>query len=76
MRARQLLRLWSVPAVRRRRLTVDFTEWYDVGLKAGWIAEGVCQTRDMVQMTPEEEIEFDAGGDPCIPVIRVWTEKV
>lgn len=45
------------------------------GLTAGWIAEGVCQTHDMVPMTEEEESDFDKGFDPCIPVIRVWTDK-
>lgn len=55
---------------------MNFDHWYQIGLKKGWIAEGVCQTHDMVPMTEQEEAEFEAGGDPCVPVLRVWTEKV
>jgi hypothetical protein len=27
-------------------------------------------------MTFDEEAEFEDGGDPCVTVVRVWTEKV
>lgn len=50
----------------------EFWAWLKVGQDKGWISEGVCQTHDGVPMTDEEEAEFEDGGDPCVPVIRVW----
>lgn len=65
----------SVPDIAGRD-SMSFEEWMKYGLKRGWIAEGVCQTHDMVPMTPEESDEFEAGHDPCVPVLRVWMKKV
>lgn len=55
---------------------MTFDEWLDVGRKKGWISPGVCATHDGLPMTDEEMAEFDEGGDPCLPALRVWTENV
>jgi hypothetical protein len=54
----------------------DFQAWLDYGAKQGWCSPAVlCQTHDGVPMTPEEDEEFNEGGDPCIHVIRFFTSK-
>lgn len=53
-------------------LEEDFWAWLAVGVEKGWVAEGVCQTHNVVPMTEEEVADFEEGGDPCIPVVRVW----
>jgi hypothetical protein len=53
----------------------DFASWMEYGVDKGWVAPGVCMTHDLVPMHPEEAEVFEEGGDPCIPIIRVWTEK-
>lgn len=54
---------------------MNFAEWVAYGQDKGWIADDVYQTHDGVPMTEDESKEFDEGGDPCIPVLRVWIEK-
>jgi hypothetical protein len=52
---------------------MDVHEWLQVGIKAGFCSEPVCQTHDGVPMTPEESEEFETG-DPCIPIVRLWEQ--
>jgi len=49
-----------------------FDKWLQMGIDNGWISEGVCATHDILPMTEEEEHDFDDGGDPCIPAVRVY----
>lgn len=51
---------------------IDFREWYEKGIASGYIAEPVCYFHDALPMTSDEEAEVDAGGDPCMNVIRIW----
>jgi hypothetical protein len=53
---------------------MTFDEWMQVGIARGWIAEGVCAMHDGLPMTDAETAEADAGGDPCLPALRVWIE--
>ena len=53
---------------------LDFQTWMAYGQEKGWIAEGNCQTHDVTPMTDEEEQEWEDGGDPCIPILRVWID--
>jgi len=47
-------------------------EWLDIGITNGWISEPFCYTHDGdPYMTEEEEKEWEDGGDPCAPVIKV-----
>lgn len=50
----------------------SFTSWLLYGIEQGWVSEGHCDTHDRMPVTDEEEAAFDEGGDPCIPVLRVW----
>lgn len=55
---------------------MDFYDWRDYGIEKGWISESVCDTHDGPPMSEEEAAEFNDGGDPCIPIFRVWEEKI
>jgi hypothetical protein len=50
---------------------MTFDEWLAVGLNAGY-ASPSCDTHDGPALTDDERDRFDAGGDPCVPVLRVW----
>lgn len=50
----------------------QFLDWWEAGIKAGWVSDGVCMTHNSVPMTAEEEAEFEDGYDPCIGIIRIW----
>lgn len=50
----------------------DFDKWHQYGVKMGWVTQGFCSTHDAdPYMTEEEMKEWDEGGDPCCPVIKV-----
>lgn len=52
---------------------IDFDEWVQVGIDKGWVAgEPFCYTHDGdPYMTEEEEADWEAGGDPCAPVLKL-----
>lgn len=74
-RAAEVPRSWAIVAHRATKETMSFEEWMALGQGRGWVAEGVCQTHGMVPMSDEESERFEEGHDPCVPVLRVWTEK-
>jgi hypothetical protein len=42
------------------------------GIKKQWITPPFCYTHDGdPYMTPEEEAEWDEGGDPCMLIIKL-----
>lgn len=46
--------------------------WLQIGIDKGWVTEPFCYTHDGdPYMTEEEEKEWEDGGDPCAPVIKV-----
>jgi hypothetical protein len=50
----------------------DLHEWIQQGIDKGWISEPFCYTHDGdPYMTEEEEKEWEEGGDPCSPVIKL-----
>lgn len=51
---------------------VRFNEWLNRGIDAGWITPVSCWNHDTFEITLEEEKEMDEGGDPCIPIVRLW----
>lgn len=53
---------------------MDIIEWLEYGEKKGFCSKVVCDIHDGTPMTEEEMNEFDEGHDPCIFVIRVYTE--
>lgn len=51
-------------------MEIDFEEWYEFGVRAGWCGAIGCVTHDGVPMTAaEEEAEED---DLCIPMVRLY----
>jgi hypothetical protein len=55
---------------------MTFDDWLAIGIEVGWVTQIVCQTHDGTEMTPAEEQDWEDGYDPCIPVMRVWGEKL
>lgn len=50
----------------------QFYEWLELGIKKGWVTDSFCNTHEGdPYMTPEEEAEWDEGGDPCMVVLKV-----
>ena len=52
----------------------EFGIWLSNGIERGWISEPYCHTHDGgTQYMSEEEIEeWEAGGDPCELVTRIF----
>ena len=47
-------------------------DWLNIGITNGWITEPFCYTHDGdPYMSEEEEKEWEDGGDPCAPVIKI-----
>ena len=47
-------------------------DWMTIGIENGWVSEPFCYTHDGdPYMTEEEEQEWEDGGDPCAPVIKL-----
>jgi hypothetical protein len=53
----------------------DFNEfhiWIQNGIDRGWVTEPFCATHDGDPYMEEEEAqEWEDGGDPCLPVIKI-----
>jgi hypothetical protein len=50
----------------------DMWQWLQVGIEQGWVSEPFCYTHDGdPYMTEEEEQEWEDGGDPCSPVVKL-----
>jgi hypothetical protein len=53
-------------------LEEDMWTWLQVGIDKGWVSNPFCHTHDGdPYMTEEEEQEWEDGGDPCCPVIKI-----
>jgi hypothetical protein len=51
---------------------MDFYEWLQIGVEKKWISNPFCYTHDGdPYMSDEEQEEWDDGGDPCMPVVRL-----
>lgn len=51
---------------------ITFDDWVAIGTTKGWISPPFCMTHEGDQyMTPEEEAEWEEGGDPCCPVFKI-----
>lgn len=48
------------------------SEWLDYGIARGWCSASFCGTHDSTDaLTPDEAAAWEAGDDPCMPVIRL-----
>jgi len=54
---------------------IDFWDWLEVGMKAGWISKPVCATHDGIPATEAEDNEWMEGFDPCQHIVRLWNEE-
>ena len=47
------------------------TYWIMLGVKMEWVSKPVCATHEGTYDFENEEsrAEWDAGGDPCVPVM-------
>jgi hypothetical protein len=52
----------------------EFGIWLSSGIERGWISDPYCHTHDggYEYMSEEEIEEWEAGGDPCELVIRIF----
>jgi hypothetical protein len=55
---------------------MTFQEWLEVGIRLGWCSEPVCNTHDGPPSTREEDEEWEAGYDPCVPAVRLYPDAV
>lgn len=47
-------------------------EWLQIGIDKGWVTEPFCNTHDGdPYMSAEEELQWEEGGDPCMPVVKL-----
>lgn len=53
---------------------MEHDEWLAYGLQRGYCGPVVCATHDGTPTTVEEEDAFDVGDDPCIHIIRLYTD--
>jgi len=47
-------------------------EWLQIGIDKGWVSDPFCYTHDGdPYMSEEEEKQWEEGGDPCSPVLKI-----
>lgn len=51
----------------------DFDDWLQFGIKQGFCGPPVCSTHDGIPTSEEEDEQWEEF-DPCIHVIRPYTE--
>jgi hypothetical protein len=50
----------------------EFGDWLQKGINNKWVSEPFCYTHDGdPYMTEEEEQQWEEGGDPCSPVVKI-----
>ena len=50
----------------------DFSDWIDIGIAQGWVTTPFCMTHEGDPfMTEQEAQDWEDGGDPCCPVIKI-----
>jgi len=60
--------------MRFKAIAMSRQDWLELGIAAGYCSEPECQTHNMIEMTEDEQAFFEDGGDPCVPVVRLWNE--
>lgn len=53
---------------------MELHEWIAIGREHGFCSRIACDTHEGVPQSEAEEKEWDEGGDPCILVVRIYTE--
>jgi len=52
----------------------DFAAWLAHGVSQRWCGPPVCSTHDGIPSTDDEDQNAEAGGDPCIHIIRPYVD--
>jgi|TARA_R110000803_G_scaffold23928_2_gene58254 hypothetical protein len=52
---------------------MEFIEWFELGRAKGWCSELTCSTHDMLPMSEPEIEAWEAGEEPCLFGVRVYT---
>lgn len=45
--------------------------WLALGVRRGFCTEPVCSTHAGLPSTDEEDADWEAGLDPCVPAVRL-----
>jgi hypothetical protein len=53
----------------------SFEGWLRFGIEQGWCSTEWCYTHDGIPLTDYENEQFDEGGDPCVHIVRLGSEK-
>jgi hypothetical protein len=53
---------------------LDRSEWLEFGIRQGFCSAPVCSTHDGIPTTVGEDEEWGESGDPCVHVIRPYTD--
>jgi hypothetical protein len=52
----------------------DYLGWLRHGLAMGWVSPPSCFNHDGVGLTELEELDYEAGNDPCVWLMRVYDD--
>jgi len=55
-------------------LTLTFDEWLTYGVGKGYCSAPVCNTHDGLPSSEEEDAQWEDGGDPCVPAVRLYVD--
>jgi len=55
---------------------MNYFDWLQYGMDAGWCGPAVCYTHDGLPETPDEEEQWLNGDDPCIHIIRLYEDDI
>ena len=53
---------------------MDIYEWLNYGMEQGFCTDVLCNTHDGLPSTRDEWAEWEEGGDPCVPALRIWRD--
>ncbi len=51
-----------------------FDGWLDHGVAVGFCGEELCIQHDGTPFTADEAELFEAGDDPCVPMVRIFPD--
>lgn len=51
---------------------LTFEEWPVLGVERGFCSQPSCTTHDSFPSTLQEHEEWETGGDPCVPGVRLY----
>lgn len=63
-----------IKVVRADQQPADVNQWLAIGIGHGWVSKPACSVHDRIPTTQQEEDAWDAGHDPCAPVVRIWAD--